>query len=756
MAFGRTFTSRIEFVGKERGVKNATNSISKSLGDIKTRLKGLGMTAAFAAAGVVVAGTARKISEFEKSISDLSAITGATGADLDRLTAASKRIGETTTLSASQAAEAFKLMASAKPDLLDNLDALERTTEQSVILAEAAGLELPAATQALGEALNQFGAGANEAGKFADVLAAGARLGSSEIASTSEALRNAGTVAKLAGLSFAETNAAIQGLAASGVKGSDAGTKLRAVLIKLQNQANDEFNPAVVGINKALENLAEANLTTSEKTALFGERSIATVDILMSQRETVARLSGELENSLGAAQEQAATRTDNLWGDMKRLSSVFEAVQINLGTQMLPTLRHFIQLITDLLQVIKDTTAPDGVQEVTNQFSVLDAVLKTLFVTGNIIKNLFDIIAETFKGFGRIIAAVMSGSLDNVREAVDQFGANTRAQVDDAVEFAFRTFEPKAAEAIRQANESLAPVTEELLEEVIVEPMRRATATAGEEAAAAAEAKAAELKAKEEIAEAERLERIRQGFRTEQEVINEEFALKMEQLTALREAGIELGRSFDEIELELERAKQKALSDLAIKGLTARQKFEQKTTKEKAKFVLGEGTKLTAGVAQQSKTMFKINKALALANAVATLPSAVVKAIDNGGGLPWGAIPGAITLAAGLAQIQAIKSTSFSGGGGGTTPSLAGSTGTVNSVPVGTGTGLGGGPLDLPAAGGGTGASGTTVNISIDGLPEAGPVPAEMVRSLIDGINEQLGDGVNLDTSAGSGTTGGG
>lgn len=746
----KTFTSRIVFKGEQRGVKSALGGVSKSINDIKTRLKGIGITAAFAGAAVVVAGTAKKIAEFEKSISDLSAITGATGADLDRLSEASKRIGETTTLSASQAAEAFKLMASAKPDLLSNLDALERTTEQSVILAEAAGLELPQATAALGEALNQFGEGADKAGKFIDVLAEGARLGSSEIASTSEALKNAGTVANLAGLSFAETNAAIQGLAASGIKGSDAGTKLRAVLIKLQNQADDNLNPAVVGINTALENLAEANLTVTEKTAIFGERSIATADILVAQRETVARLSEGLEDSLGAAQEQASKRTDNLWGDMKRLKSVFEAVQINLGTEMLPTLRAVIQAFTDLLQVIKATTATDGVVEASNQMSTFDAVLKGLFVTGNIVKNLFDIIGETFKGFGRIIAAVLSGSLDNVSEAVDQWGEGLNRQVDDIAEFAFRTFEPAAAAAIDEAAASLVPATQEMVQEVVT-AATTATLTAGQEAAAAAAEAAQKVKDAQAVKDAEALERIRAGFRTEREIIAEEWALKLEQIAMLEESGIELGRSFDQIRVDEARKVAQQITALETQGLTKRQQFEKKTTVEKGKFLLGEGAKMTAGVAQQSKTMFKINKTLALANAVATLPSAVIKAIDNGGGLPWGAIPGAITLAAGLAQIQAIKSTTFSGGGGGTTPSLAGSTGTINSQPVGNT----GAPLDIPAAGA-TGGPTQTVNVNIDGLPEAGPVDAGMVRSLIDGINEQLGDGVNLDTSAGSNTTGGG
>ncbi len=746
----RTWTGRVILKGERKGVNKAFAAAENSIGNVAKRLKGLAGFAAFAAAGVAIGGAVKKIAEFEKSISALSAITGATGKDLDQLTEASKRIGASTTLSASQAAEAFKLMASAKPDLLDNLDALERTTEASVTLAEAAGLELGPATAALGEALNQFGKGADDAGRFIDVLAQGARLGSSEIDQTSEALKNAGVVARLAGLTFEETNAAIQGMAAAGVKGSDAGTKLRSVLVKLQTQANDDFNPAVVGVNNALDNLAKANLSVTEKTELFGEKQVVSAEILIDQRKNIRDLSGELENSLGAATDQARTRTDNLAGDMKRLGSVFEAVQLNLANNSLPTFRAVAQAFTRILQILDRLTASEGINKADEDFAALENTLNVLFVTGVAIKNIFDIIGEVFKGLGRIIGAVMSGSLDNVLEEVDKFGAGLKVQVDDVARAAFETFNESGAAAIREAEASLVEASDEVLTEIVVNAKRRTT-TAGQEAAAlAAELAAAEAE-KIRLKEAERIEGLREGFRTERQVVAEEWVLKLEQLAELEAAGAEIGQSFSDARIALALETAKKIASIETKGLTTRQKFEQKTTVQKGKFLLGEGAKLTAGVAQQSKTMFKINKALALANAVATLPSAVIKAIDNGGGLPWGAIPGAITLAAGLAQIQAIKSTTFSGGGGGTTPSLAGSSGTVNSVPVGN-IGNTDQPLGLPGAGGPDAGAGQAVNINIDGLPSAGPVPAEMVRELIDGINEQLGDGVNLDTSAGAGT----
>ncbi len=100
--------------------------------------------------------------------------------------------------------------------------------------------------------------------------------------------------------------------------------------------------------------------------------------------------------------------------------------------------------------------------------------------------------------------------------------------------------------------------------------------------------------------------------------------------------------------------------------------FQQASTKSKIKSVIAEGLALTQGAANTSRKLFKINKMLALADAAVTLPSAVLKAIERGGGLPWGAAFGALTLASGMARINSIRKATF---GGGTSASLAGTTG---------------------------------------------------------------------------------
>lgn len=142
-------------------------------------------------------------------------------------------------------------------------------------------------------------------------------------------------------------------------------------------------------------------------------------------------------------------------------------------------------------------------------------------------------------------------------------------------------------------------------------------------------------------------------------------------------------------------AHEKKLTDITNKGLTARQKFDKLSTSQKVKTQLSLLTQMTQGVASGSKKMFKINKALALANAAVSLPDAVIQSFRNAGGYPWGIIPAALMAASGLAQIKAIKSASFggggsgapvSGGGGGLAPSLAGTgvNSVVGTVPVGS------------------------------------------------------------------------
>lgn len=744
----RTWTGRLLLRGEDRGISKSAQKVETAIGGVTSQLKRFGALAAVAGVGATFIGSIGKIKEFEKSISDLAAITGAAGKDLDRLTEASKEIGRTTTLTASQAAEAFKLIASAKPDLLDNVVALEETTRAAVTLAEAAGLELPDAARALGESLNQFGEGADSAAKFINILAAGAKFGSSEINQTAEALVNAGTVAKLAGLSFEETNAAIQALAAAGIKGSDAGTKLRSVLIKLQVQAEDKFNPAVVGLSQALENLGEANLSITDKVAIFGERSVATADVLISQLDVLNRVTEQVTGT-SEAYDQASKRTDNLDGDVKRLSSAFEAFQLNLGNGMLPVLRNTIQAFTDILNAITAVSGSEGIQKADESFSVFTATLKTLAVSGNVLINIFDSIADVLGFVGRAIVAAFEGDFELIAIGFEELKSDLESEFIDIGEFAANTFNPDLAAEVK-AN------TEAFFKQPILDTIDNTNAavqakvlTAGEELAA----KQAEIQAAKERKDFEDrenlLERIRESNRSELEILVENDALKIAELELLLSEQLLTEAEFREKFLAADEVFQAARRAIEQKGLTASEKFSALSAGNKTKFALAEAARLTQGVAQSNKTLFKVNKIAALANAVINTAQGVTRSLAEYPA-PINIAMAAITAAAGLAQIQAIRSTQFTGGGGGTTPSAAGSAPTINDRPVAGVTGL---PLDTLLAGQGGGGVAQRIDINIDGLSEGGLISADDTRKIIMSINDQLGDGVNLNVDTdGSGT----
>lgn len=322
-------------------------SFKKSTSAVKSFSTALGLTAGVAAFAAAVRGVVRTGAEFESAISDLSAITGATGKDLEFLSEQARQMGRTTTLSAREAAEAFKLIASAKPDLLESGEALAAVTREAVTLAEAAGLDLPTAARALGNALNQFQADAEDASRFINVLAAGAKFGASEIDKTSLALKDAGTVAKSAGISFEELNAAIQLLAEIGVKGQQAGVGLRNVILKLQKGA-DDTNPAIVGLEKALDNLGKKNLSTAELMKLFGLESFVVGQRLI---ETAGRLGSFTEKLTGTnvALEQATIKFDNLKGDSLRLASAFADLQIQIEKTFDQELRGATGMLTNFI-----------------------------------------------------------------------------------------------------------------------------------------------------------------------------------------------------------------------------------------------------------------------------------------------------------------------------------------------------------------------------------------------------------------------
>ncbi|MHA0907602.1 phage tail tape measure protein [Enterobacter hormaechei] len=312
-----------------------------------------GRLAGFAGASLSLGAIITTTREYGQALSDLSAITGATGAQLKTLDEAAQEMGRSTEYSASQAVEALKLMASAKPELLQTAGGLTAATKSALTLAQAAGSTLPDATRTLALSLNQFGAGAQEADRYINVLAAGAKFGASEIADTAAAIKNGGVAAAQAGVGFETLNAAIQVLAEREIKGGEAGTALRNVILALEKGTDKTLKPSVVGLSGALDNLSKKNLSTAQAVKLFGVENINAASVLVDNRSKLNALTLALTGTQ-TAHEQAAIRVNNLNGDIMGLTSAFEGMIIKIGQSSTGPLRSGIQSVTDGINLLTD------------------------------------------------------------------------------------------------------------------------------------------------------------------------------------------------------------------------------------------------------------------------------------------------------------------------------------------------------------------------------------------------------------------
>ncbi|EPJ7735826.1 phage tail tape measure protein [Enterobacter hormaechei] len=325
----------------------AYSRMGKTIAGVAGRLAG------FAGAGLSLGAIITTTREYGQALSDLSAITGATGAQLKSLDEAAQEMGRSTEYSASQAVEALKLMASAKPELLQTADGLTEATKSALTLAQAAGSTLPDATRTLALSLNQFGAGAQEADRYINVLAAGAKFGASEIANTAAAIKNGGVAAAQAGVGFETLNAAIQVLAEREIKGGEAGTALRNVILALEKGTDKTLKPSVVGLSGALDNLSKKNLSTAQAVKLFGVENINAASVLVDNRSKLNALTLALTGTQ-TAHEQAAIRVNNLNGDIMGLTSAFEGMIIKIGQSSTGPLRSGIQSVTDGINLLTD------------------------------------------------------------------------------------------------------------------------------------------------------------------------------------------------------------------------------------------------------------------------------------------------------------------------------------------------------------------------------------------------------------------
>jgi hypothetical protein len=227
-----------------------------------------------------------------------------------------------------------------------------------------------------------------------------------------------------------------------------------------------------------------------------------------------------------------------------------------------------------------------------------------------------------------------------------------------------------------------------------------------------------------------RLEVLQESVMTETELEISKHEQNLKDLEAALEQELILEDGYRALREDLEEAHMKALKEIREKGMTEMEKFNAMSWDRQTDTLLGNIVQMTAGVANGNKKMFQLNKAAALAQAIVSLPAAVIETFKNNGGWPWGAVAAGVMAAAGLAQIQQIRSAQY---GGGTAPSAAGTTAASPVSNVGSG-----GPQS------GTGSGGGGKVVTLRGLDPASLFSGKQVRMLIESIQSELDDGAKL------------
>lgn len=354
--------------------------VKKGVGQWATSM--IGVTAAIAGVSAVINNVLKTIKQFDQDMANLKAITGSTDEQMKGFKQSVLDVSQATGKGASEIAQAFQLVGSAKPELLSSAEALGEVTKQAVLLSQAGGMEVPEAAAALTKAMNQFGASAEDAGMFTDILATSQQKGTATIAQLSESLKNAGANANAAGLSFEETNVVLQALAKGGLVGAEAGTGLSSTLIKLSTQADDKINPSLTSMKDVVNELAGRNLDLAGASKLVGAESAKTLLTLIDQKDVVNSLTGQLNEYENAA-KQAATVTETIAGKQEALGSQWERFVLSMDEGS--------SVIGNAYRAVLDfaTNALKG-------FENLDLVVKNLF--GGLSDFTEDELKRTLKG----------------------------------------------------------------------------------------------------------------------------------------------------------------------------------------------------------------------------------------------------------------------------------------------------------------------------------------------------------------------
>ena len=372
-----------DFKSKVNGLgKTAESGVSKLGNVVKTAAVGIG------GAMVAIGGYAIKVgSDFESAMSNVAAISGATGDDLQMLKDTAQEMGATTQFSATEAANALSYMALAGWDANQSASALPGVLN----LAASSGMELASASDMVTDYMSAFGMSCEQSGYFADMLAYAQSNANTTAELLGESYKNCAANMAAAGQDVETTTSLLAMMANQGLKGSEAGTALAAVMRDLTAKMSDgaikigDTSVAVQDANGNYRDLTDIlqdvesatnGMGDAEKAAAlsstFTADSIKGLNLILNAGvSNAADFENQLRNSGGTAENMANVMNDNLAGAMKSLQSRAEAFGIAIYESFSVQLKDAVNAAADALGSLTDAFETGGIEGAFNQLGIL-------------------------------------------------------------------------------------------------------------------------------------------------------------------------------------------------------------------------------------------------------------------------------------------------------------------------------------------------------------------------------------------------
>ena len=391
----------------------------KTVGD---NITNVGQKFLLVTAGVVGLGTAavKTAADFDTAMSKVSAVSGATGSDLDRLREKAREMGSKTKFSASEAAEAMNYMAMAGWKTEDMLSGIEGVMN----LAAASGEDLATTSDIVTDALTAFGLTAADSGHFADILAAASSNANTNVSMMGETFKYCAPIAGALGFSAEDTAEAIGLMANAGIKSSQAGTSLRTIMnnlsgdVKICGSSIGEVTVATTNADGSMRDLSDiladcrtafSGLSESEKAAaaesLVGKNAMSGFLALMNAGEgDIQKLSNAIANCDGTAAGMADTMQDNLAGQLTILKSQLQELAISFGELLMPAIRTIVGWIQKFVDWLN--SMDEGTRKVIVTIALVAAAIgPVLIIVGKVISAIGTIMTIVPKLAGVINAA---------------------------------------------------------------------------------------------------------------------------------------------------------------------------------------------------------------------------------------------------------------------------------------------------------------------------------------------------------------